>query len=236
MQRKPKSAMFKLFPSICKPPNLGDSEEFSQRAPGTQLILTSSLRAPPSWFNLWMSLFRVQKKFTWFTQVHIHLPPDELIMSTRPAVARRAWKQVAQVVPVSPTGTRGSFPRIFSTGMTYRRGFFVVKLVNNLGSNRVQPSCRKQITKLVCLIRVTRVTRIICIIQVLCLIGIIIIHIIHILHICIYMYNTFNSINGHKCYNLYNIHSIHNMYKNNQEQLNVNGMMTHACASFVFCI
>ena len=37
-------------------------------------------------------------------------------------------RSVAQVVPVSPTGTRGSFPRIFSTGMAYRRIFFVVKL------------------------------------------------------------------------------------------------------------
>ena len=63
MQRKPKSAMCQFFPSIYKPQNLGDSEEFLQRAPcTTQLILTSLLRAQhsSSWFNLWMSLFRVK--------------------------------------------------------------------------------------------------------------------------------------------------------------------------------
>ncbi len=53
-------------------------------------------------------------------------PHPASIASTRPAVARCTWKQVAQVVrnrAWSPTSTRGSFPRICSTGMTYSTGF-----------------------------------------------------------------------------------------------------------------
>ncbi len=73
---KLKPVMCKLFSSICKPRNLGDSEEFSQSSPCPQLILTGLLRAPHSWFNLWMSLFRVKIKFTWFAPVYIPLLPD----------------------------------------------------------------------------------------------------------------------------------------------------------------
>ncbi len=52
--------MCKLFPSICKPRNIGDSEEFLQSSPCPHLIFTGLIRSPHSWFNQWMSLFRVK--------------------------------------------------------------------------------------------------------------------------------------------------------------------------------
>jgi hypothetical protein len=73
---KPKSVMCKLFPSICKPRNLGNSEEFLQGSLCPHLNFTGLIRSPHSWFNQWMSLFRVKIKFTWFAPVYTPMPPD----------------------------------------------------------------------------------------------------------------------------------------------------------------
>jgi hypothetical protein len=73
--------MCKLFSSICKPRNLGDSEEFLQGSlcPSPHLIFTGLFHSH-SWFNQWMSLFRVKIKFTWFAPVYTPMPPDVVLL------------------------------------------------------------------------------------------------------------------------------------------------------------
>ena len=98
-------------------------------------------------------------------------PHPASIASTLPAVAMCAWKQVAQVVRNRSCVTNWH-KRKFSQDMLYRDdikyGVSVVKLVYNLGSNRLQPSCQNIIINIINIIHI-----------------IIIIHIIHIIHIYI---------------------------------------------------
>ncbi len=110
-------------------------------------------------------------------------PHPASITSTRPAQPAllspgapgnrlRRW---CRIVPVSPTGTRGSFPRIFSTGMTYSTGFLWsswYKIWDLIEFNH--PAKTKDIIYIIH-INIIYIIHIICIIR--------IIHIMHIIHI-----------------------------------------------------
>ena len=90
----------------------------------------------------------------------IDKPHSATIASTRPAVARRPFKQVAQVVrnrAFVPNWHKRKFSQDILDRDDIQAGFFVVKLINNLGSNRLQPSCRNDIVNLICIIRITRI-------------------------------------------------------------------------------
>ena len=63
-----------MIPTLFLTQNLGDSEEISQSAACTQLILTGLLRAPHSWFNQWMSIFGVKKCLAVYTGLHPVVP------------------------------------------------------------------------------------------------------------------------------------------------------------------
>ena len=72
--------MCKLFPAICKPHNLGDSEEFSKTLSGHTLDLCTDYVPPNSWFNQLMSLFGSDQVYTCLEKVYMvytGLPPDE---------------------------------------------------------------------------------------------------------------------------------------------------------------
>ena len=114
-------------------------------------------------------------------------PHPASIASTRPVVARCAWKQIAQMVR-----NRACVPnwhkRKFSQDMLNRDDiqdwFLMVKLVYNLGSNRLQPSCRNKIINIIYIIRIKRLISIIHIIRLMHVWRIIrIIRIMHINHI-----------------------------------------------------
>ena len=85
-----------------------------------------------------------------------------LILHPSPApacVARCAWKQVAQVVR-NRAGVPNWHKRKFSQDMLNRDdiqyGFSVVKLVLNLGSYRLQPSCQNKIMNIIYMMDITR--------------------------------------------------------------------------------
>ena len=114
-------------------------------------------------------------------------PHPASIASTRPAVARCDWKQIAQMVR-----NRACVPnwhkRKFSQDMLNRDDiqdwFSMVKLVYNLGSNRLQPSCLNEIMNIIYIIRIKRLISIIHIMHLMHVWRIIrIIRIIHINHI-----------------------------------------------------
>ncbi len=75
-------------------------------------------------------------------------PHPAPIACALPAVARRAGAPRKAlcircgIVPVSPTGTKGSLPRIFWMGLCrqWHTGFLEVKLVYHPRSNRFQPT------------------------------------------------------------------------------------------------
>ncbi len=85
---KPKSAMCKLCPSICKAAKPKISVFLKNFPKPTQPTFMGSSRAPYSWFNPLKPFFLAQKRFALFTLIYTGLPPGVRPPSGPPSVPR----------------------------------------------------------------------------------------------------------------------------------------------------
>ncbi len=85
---------------------------------GTFLHMARQTRRRPSQFDYISRDHPNAHKLT----NHIRHPSPEPCMRS-PGAPGKWWRRWCGIVPVSPTGTTGSFPRILWIGITYRIGF-----------------------------------------------------------------------------------------------------------------
>ncbi len=95
----------------------GALEQLSQ-GPGTFLHVARQTRRQPSQFHY---ISRDQPKAHELTNHIRHPSPEPGLLS--PGAPGKWWRRWCGIVPLSPTGTTGSFPRILWIGITYRIWF-----------------------------------------------------------------------------------------------------------------